>query len=131
MTKLLSGISRMEKLIESIEEKGICLREDKWIPTTEMLDLLIKNAENLGIEINKSYQSITPDDLAPIFTKMNVWMEEIINLQQQNDMLAQENLRLKKDIENIAVVDSHSCQSLTLDELYEEPIKIEIVGTTK
>lgn len=131
MTKLSSSISHMEKLIETIEEKGLCLREDKWIPTIEMLDLLIQNAEHLGIEINKSYKSITPDDIAPIFTKMNVWMEEIINLQQKNDMLTQENFKLKEDIEKMTMVDSHSCESFSLDELYKEPIKIEIIGTIK
>lgn len=108
MTKLSSSISHLEKLIETIEGKGLCLREDKWIPTTEMLDLLIQNAEHLGIEINKSYKSITPDDIAPVFTKMNIWMEEIIYLKQKNDMLTQENLKLREDIKKMTMVDSHS-----------------------
>lgn len=131
MTKSSDSISRMGKLIEDIEEKGLCLREDRWTPTTDMLALLIKNAEHLGIEINKSYQSVTPDDLAPIFSKMNVWMEEIITLKQQNDILIQENSKLKEDIEQMVVEKEHLCEDFSIEQTYKEPIKIEVVGTTK
>ena len=96
-----------------------------------MLALLIKNAEHLGIEINKSYQSVTPDDLAPIFSKMNVWMEEIITLKQQNDILIQENSKLKEDIEQMVVEKEHLCEDFSIEQTYKEPIKIEVVGTTK
>jgi hypothetical protein len=131
MQKISNSISRMEQLIETIEKKGMCLREDKWIPTTEMLDLLIRNAEHLGIDIKKSYQSVTPEDLAPVFNKMNLWMEEIIGLQQERDALTQENAKLKKDIEEMSLKSNDSCESFILDESYKTPIKVEIIGAYK
>ena len=111
----------MGKLIEDIEEKGLCLRDDRWTPTTDMLALLIKNAEHLGIEINKSYQSVTPDDLAPIFSKMNVWMEEIITLKQKNDILIQENSKLKEDIEQMVVEKEHLCEDFSIEQTCQLP----------
>ena len=100
MIKTSKNLSRLEHLVQNIEQEGLCLKSEKWVPTENMLKLLIDNAENLGIRINKSYSSITPEDISPIFEKMNTWMEEIIKLKQDNVLLSQENDRLKKDTKN-------------------------------
>lgn len=109
------AVEKISTLIDEIESRGLCLKDDKWQPTKEMLDILIKNAENLGVSIRKSHSSIRPEDLEPIFNKMNVWMEEIIDLKKENDIykhtvdnkdkkiseLNEENIVLKKKIEDL------------------------------
>lgn len=91
-----SSIRKMDRLISKIEDKGLCCNNDVWIPTRGMIKILVDNAENLGIKINKSYESIEPEDIAPVFDKMNTWMDEVIKLRQENDALIQENKLLKK-----------------------------------
>lgn len=104
MKKTSENINHLEKIVDNIEQSGICLKEDRWKPTEEMLKTFVDNAENLGIKINKSYKSITPEDISPVFEKMNTWMEEIIKLKQENDVLTQEN-RVLRQSENQPKID--------------------------
>lgn len=81
------SIKRLENIVERIERKEIVDDKNHWNPSEKLLQTLIDNGNNLGISIKKSTSSIRSEDIEPIFKKMNIWMEEIIELKRENDIL--------------------------------------------